>query len=263
MVQTNAKESHGTRREALLTSLPFVLFGLAIGLSALIYGGGPWHKTPTWRTTLSVLAWFVPAAAVGIGGCIAVIRRLPTWSYTWLGASVMEVFLLVTIIEDELAESGQNIISPTAEAIIAVALLVAILAALAVAALRGWQQAGLVSVGLASTMGLATLGMVMAAPFYRWQSAILAIPLGLIMAALTWTYVRSVRVTVRVAVLFCLALLNAGPIWALGSAVREWMIAHGQSPFTMQLMVLSTALFLAGPVLGLLSRPLQPLLRRT
>lgn len=105
--------------------------------------------------------------------------------------------------------------------------------------------------------------MVMAAPFYRWQLAALSIPLGLIIAAFTYTYVRSASTPVQIAVLCCLTLLNAGPIWTMSLSLREWMVAQGQSPFTVQLMVLSTALFLAGPVLGLLSRPLRPLLRRT
>lgn len=254
--------SISNQHEAFMAALPPVLVGLGIALSAVAFGGGPWRETPAWRVALSVIVGFIPAAVIAIGGCIAILRRVPNWGYTWLGAFLMGVFFLVTVIADEAAESGGHIVSPAVELAIGLAILLAVLAALVMAALRGWQQAGLVSIGLASTMGLAVFSTVRNAPFYRYDLSLLAVPSGCLIAALIYVYVHWSDITNRIAVLCSLALLNAALAWAASLAVHDWVVEHGEASFLLPALVLLTGVLLAGPVLNLLSRPLRPLLGR-
>ena len=254
--------SISNQREAFMAALPPVLAGLGIALSAVAFGGGPWRETPTWRVTLSVIAGLIPAVAIAIGGCIAILRRVPNWGYTWLGAFLAGVFFLITVIADEAAESGGHIVSPTVDIAIGLAILLAVLVALVMAALRGWQQAGLVSIGLASIMGLALFSTVRNAPFYRYDLSLLAVPSGCLIAALIYVYVRRPDLTNRIAVLCSLALLNAALAWGASLAVHDWVVEHGEASFLLPALVLLTGVLLAGPILSLLSRPLRPLLGR-
>jgi hypothetical protein len=134
--------------------------------------------------------------------------------------------------------------------------------ALGIAAFRGWERAGLVSIGLAATMGLGMYGSICAAPFYRFDLALLAAPVGLLVSMMIFIYVRQPATGDRIAVLVALALLNVALAWAEHLTVWEWVESRGGSPTMLPFVAFVTAVLLAGPVIGVLSQSVRPLLRR-
>lgn len=248
------------QREAIVATLPPLLFGLGIAANAVILGG-PWYAVPRWRLILSIVAVLTPAAVVAIGGLIALIRRLPDWGYTWLGACLAGLFLLANVVGEELAESGMNPIPPAGEFAIGVLLLLVLLGALIMAALSAWQRAGLVSIGLSATMALSLCGAVSSPPFHRRDLALLAAPVGILLAVLIYVYVRR-SATVQIAVVLGVGVLNVGLALIANQAWHDWLVAQGRPSPLWPLSVILTGLLLAGPVVGLLVRPLRHMVGR-
>ena len=114
---------------------------------------------------------------------------------------------------------------------------------------------------LAATLGLSLFQMVAVPPFYRLDVALLSVPLGLLVAALTYVYVRGADLA-RIAVLVGVELVNVGIAWAADRVWHDWLLARGQPSPLLPLLVLLTGALLAGPLLGLLGRPLRGVLRR-
>ncbi|MDY6877379.1 MAG: hypothetical protein SWK90_14405 [Chloroflexota bacterium] len=247
-------------RQALVAALPPLLFSLGIALSWQVIGV-PWHTAPPWRLITGVVVGLAPAAVIAIGGLIALVRRLPDWGYVWVGAAMMGLVLLLKVLAEERAEVGVFLISPVADIIVMLVILLAGLVVLSVAALRGWPHAGLMSIGLAATLGLSLFQMVAVPPFYRLDVALLSVPLGLLVAALTYVYARGADLA-RIAVLVGVELVNVGIAWAADRVWHDWLLARGQPSPLLPLLVLLTGALLAGPLLGLLGRPLRGVLRR-
>lgn len=248
------------QRQAVVAALPPLLFGLGIAVASLLRGG-PWYAMPAWRLILGVAVGLIPAAVIAGGGLVALVRRLPDWGYTWVGATLMGVLLLAQTMADELAEEGRFLISPVEGPVAGVLILLAVLTALSAAALRGWPQAGLVSIGLSATLGLSLCFAVTAGPFHRHDLALLAGPLGLLSAALIYAYARGSGLA-RIAVLLGFWLLNAGLVCMANQAWQTWLIARGKPSPAWPLLVLLTGLLLVGPFLALLVWPLRRVLRR-
>jgi len=247
-------------RQALAAALPPLIFSLGIALSWQVISV-PWHTAPPWRLIAGVVVGLAPAAVIAIGGLIALVRRLPDWGYVWVGAAMMGMALLLQALAEERAEVGAFLISPVADIVMVLVVLLAGLVVLSVAALRGWPQAGLMSIGLAATLGLSLFYAVAIPPFYRRDVALLAVPLGLLVAALTYVYARGSDL-VRIAVLAGIELVNVGIAWAADRVWQDWLLARGQPSPLLPLLVLLTGALLAGPLLGLLGRPLRGVLGR-
>jgi len=98
-------------------------------------------------------------------------------------------------------------------------------------------------------------------PFYRRDVALLAVPLGLLVAALTYVYARGSDLA-RIVVLVGIELVNVGIAWAAERVWQDWLLARGQPSPLLPLLVLLTGALLAGPLLGLLGRPLRGVLGR-
>lgn len=247
-----------SQRQALAAALPPLLFGLGIALASLVIGG-PFHAVPSWRIIVGVIVGLVPVTVLAGGGLIALVRRLPDWGYAWVGADLMGLLLLLM----SLAEDREFLISPVVDVALVVLILLAGLAVLSVAALRGWQQAGLVSIGLSATLGLSLCFVVTACPFHRHDLALLAGPLGLLVAALTYAYTRGSG-PARIAVLLGVGLLNVGLTWMAGQVWQTWYLLRGESHWLLLATLLATltGLLLAGPLLGLFARPLRRIVGR-
>jgi hypothetical protein len=248
------------RREAVIATLPPLLFGLGIAANAVILGG-PWYAVPKWRLILSIVAVLAPAAMVAIGGFIALIRRVPDWGYSWLGACLAGLFLLANVVGEELAESGMNPVPPEAEFVIGVLLLLMLLGALILAALSAWQRAGLVSIGLSSTLAISLCGAVASPPFHRRDLALLAAPVGILLAVLIYVYVRRSTRT-QIAVVLGVGTLNVGLALMANQAWHAWLVERGRPSPVLPLLVVMTGLLLAGPIIGLFMRPLRRMVGR-
>ena len=262
VMESNGSWGIESRREIILTVLPPLILGLGIMLSSLIFGGESFRTLPQWRFILSAIMLFGAAAAIATGGIIAIARGLPDWGYTWVGAFLMGVVFAVIVIADEASESGGHIISPGFETGLGVLLVLLLAAALFTAALRGWQRAGLVSIGMAATLALGMCGTANAAPFYRYDLASLSIVLAALTAVFIYVYISQSDFATQITVFVAVAVLNALFIWIVGHAWQEWLVERGKPSQIVPMVVLPTLVLLSGPVVGLLTRSVRPLLNR-
>lgn len=252
--------SESDRRRVLLAVLPPLLYGLGIALKALIIGA-PWYTVPAWRLVAGIAAELLAATVLVVGGLVALVRRLPDWGYAWSGAGLMTLALGLQVLAEERAETGQSIVSPAVDLAMGALIVLAGVLVLLIAAWRGWPQAGLASIGLSTTLALSACSSATNAPFHRYDLALVAGPLGLLAAALTYCYARSTG-TIRVAAIAVIGLANAGAAWIVNRAWQAWLVARGRPSILLPLLVLLAGSLLAGPLLGLFVPPLRRVVKR-
>jgi len=247
---------------AVLAALPPLIIGLGIGAGATI-NGGSWFDLALWQKGLLMLLTVLPVGILGVGGLVALVRSIPEWSYTWVGGTFVAATVLLKILAEERAEVGAAIVSPGVDAGIALALVLAGGVVLVIAALRGWAQAGLTSIGFVSIFGITTFSMLRAAPFQRNDLVLLAAPLGLAQALLTYVYVRGRGWGVaRWLYLGAIWLLNGAPMVLAHRVWQPWLAARGRTSPVLPLLVIVTILAWAGPLAGLLGKPIRRSLNR-
>lgn len=237
-----------SRREALLAALPPALLGLAITFEALTYRWGVTVPL-TWRAVLPLLAPVLAGLLLGIVSLIAVFKRLPAWGVSWLGAFLMGLTLFVKVMSEELVDEGTIALSPTAELVLALVILLAGLMVLLLLARRGWQQTGLCTLAAAGVFTLSLLQAVLAAPFVRTDLASLAGPAGLLFAALLYLYVLGSE-RLRLVVIGTTGLFSAGLVVLVNSAWRGRMIQANQATPLIPLLVLMLLVLSSGPLVG-------------
>lgn len=246
------------RRPTLIAVLPPLLLGLGFGINAVMRGD-PWYVVPTWQLVLSIALALIPMSLVAVGGIYALVKRMPDWSLTWVATGYMGLVLFIKTLAEEAADEGKCLISPSAETVIAILLLLAGIALLSAAALRSWQRGGLFSIALAGTMALSLSMAVAAAPFNRTDLSLLAMPLGILLAALMYFYMRGTN-AVRIGILCGVGLINVSMLLMTNSVWQGFLLQPGRpSPF-IPLLVLLTLLLVSGPILGLILRLIRKVL---
>jgi hypothetical protein len=249
-------------RRAVLAALPPLIMGVGIAAASMV-DGGTWFDLTIWQQGLLILLTALPVGILGVGGLIALIRSIPDWSYAWAGGTFVAATVALKILAEERAEVGAPIVSPGVDVALALALVLAGGVVLIVAAWRGWAQAGLTSIGFVSVFGIATFSMVRAAPFHRNDLVLLAAPLGLLQASLTYVYVRGRRPKLaRWMVLASIWLLNGAPMLVAHRVWQPWLAERGRTSPILPLLIIVTVLAWAGPVAGLLGQPFRRSLNR-
>jgi hypothetical protein len=261
----NGKDHDGplqipSTRPRLLASLPLFLFGLGIGLTSLTYGG-PWYSVPTWRLILSIAIGLLPMAVIATIGVIALIRRIPDWGLTWVGSAFMGLVVFVKTLAEELAEVGQRIISESFEIGIVILLFLAGVTLLVIVGMRGWQRGGLLSIGFSVTFTLTFLWALMAAPFYLDELAVWAGPIGLLMAGMTYIYVNATQLT-RFMILVGVGITNFASILIANTVWHDRFLTIGESFSPIAFILFMLAFLVCGPMMGLITRPIQHKLRQ-
>ena len=206
--------------------LPPILFGLGITLAPIV-AGGKWNEIPRWRLYVSVVVMAAPMAVIAVGGFIALFKRIPDWGYTWVGVSMIGALLLLKGIAEELDDVGKFIISQVGDLVLGGAIALGILIVLAIVAIRGWQQAGLVSMGMASVLGLSLMQSVSSPPMNRQDLSMLSLPLGMLAALLVYLYVTK-KTELKILSLIGMGLLNLALIWVAHTAWLPWMNSRGR-----------------------------------
>jgi hypothetical protein len=201
--------------------------------------------------TFALIAAVVMLAVLVVAALIAIAHRLPLWAYPWMAVDAIGLMVVLNLA----AEDRAFVFSPTADIVVLVLFFLASLTTLGTAALRGWQRTGLLSVGFSATMGLSLCFWAIAGPF-RSDLGLLTAPLGLLMAALTYAYVRGSD-SVRIAVLLSIGLTNTGLTWAVDRVFRSWDLFPDESSLLWPLLAFSTGPLLGGPLLGLLGQRLH------
>lgn len=246
------------RHEIIIASLPPIILGLGIATASLITHK-PWYTLPQWRLILSVAVLLASGFMVGCGAIYALYRRIPDWAYTWVGTAFMGTVLFIHTILGELSDDGKLFISD--EVGIAIALLFILLGFvfLLFSSWRGWQRAGLFSIALASTFALSLWQAVAAAPFNRYDIAIFALPLGILMAVLIYLYIKGSD-TSRVFVIIGVAALDVFVIYIAGAAWDTWRENLSKPSLQLPLIIILTTLLMTGPIAAGIMRPIRSFL---
>ena len=240
------------RRDAIIASLPPVLMGFGIALGALVIWE-PWHTIPRWRLMTGFVITLLPGLIIGLGGLWALIKRIPSWSHTWVGGAGMGLVLFVKTIAEERADFGLPLISPVMDIVLLILLLLILATLIGVSAWQGWRHAGMVSLGFATMAGMASFSMAMAAPFNRYDLALLAAPVGLVMASLIFLFVRKGDGG-RVIAILVYGAMNTVVFLIVASI---WNLPEGSPSPVIPFLVVLTGALLVGPIAGLIGRPVR------
>jgi hypothetical protein len=248
------------RRLAYVAALPPLLFGLGVAADSLIRGG-PWNTIPTWRLYLSVGVGLFPMLIIAVVGLYALAKRMPDWGLTWIGSGFMGFVLLVKTASEELADVERFIVSQWVDVILMVVILLAGFVILAYAAVKGWRRAALFSIGMSGVFCLSLYLSVTSAPFYRHDLALISAPVGLFLSLLTYGYVVGSD-QIRVLTFLGVALINLSPVLVTNQVWNDWLTSENKPSLSLPLLVLTTAILLSGPAMGLILKPLRRILSK-
>jgi len=244
------------RKTALWAAAPPLVIALGIVLKQLAIWP-VYYKVAFWRMYLAIGIYSFATLLLITAGALAVIRRLPDWGYTWAGAGLMSGTLLLQTLVEEISEgSPQVLIPPVVETSLVVFIFLMGLSLIAAAAWRGWPQAGLVSIGFAVTAGLNLFDAMSYAPFNRYDLALLAGISGVLMAAMIYAYVKKDD-RIRIMAISGIWLLNMGAGLLLIHVHQQHTISYGIPDLLIPMTVLLTGVLLAGPVIGVLGKPVR------
>lgn len=241
----------GDQKTALLASLPPLLFGMSVTVTWLIIGG-VWYNASEVQLKLGMVSGLLVAGMIACGGVIALLKRMPAWSYTWLGVNILGFVLFLQGIAEELPYTFPQ----WAEIFIAVLLLAFCGFVLIKAVLESWQAAGLVGIGMSTAMGLANVHLMAIPPYNRADLAFLGLGCGLIFSLLIYIYTRS-SASLQAGLLALIAVINAAILYLADRVWAEKMIAVGKASPLVPMLVLLLLLSLSGPLTGLLRKPIQ------
>jgi hypothetical protein len=199
----------------------------------------------------------LPGLIIGLCGLWALIKRVPPWSHTWIGATGMGLVLFVKTLAEEQADVGLPLLSPTLDVILAILLLIGILVLIGFSALQGWRHAGMVSLGFATMAGMASFSMATAAPFNRYDLALLAAPVGLIMSSLIYLFVRKGDGG-RIIAILAFGVMNAVIFFIVASI---WNLPEGSPSPVIPFLIVLTGALLIGPIAGLIGRPMRRIIQ--
>jgi len=244
------------QRDAIIASIPPLIFGICIALGAAIIWE-PWYTIPRWRLLTGFAVMMLPGLIVGLGGLWALIKRMPAWGYTWVGAAGMGLVLFVKTLAEEQADAGLPLLSPALDIVVSIVLLVGMVVLLGITAWHGWRRAGMISLGFATVAGMASFSMATAAPFNRYDLALLAVPVGLVMSASTYLYVRKGDAG-RVISILVFGVMNAVVFFIVSSI---WDLHEGNPSPVIPFLVVLTGALLAGPIAGLIGRPVRKVIQ--
>lgn len=244
------------RNRALLASLPMLLFGGAVTLTWLVIGG-PWYLASEGQLRAALIAGLAVCGIIVIGGLIALLKKFPDWGFTWLGVNIIGFLLLAK----GAAEEG---VIPITDAV-GMAILIPVMLfsglVLVIAVLRSWQAAGLVSIGMSTTIALSHFHMVAIGPYHRVNLVVLGLVFGFIFSFLTLFYTQT-KPLYQALVLAGIGLINiaitwlANTIW-VSELAKQGVKNYGRfSPF-IPIAVIIVLIILATPLSGLLSKPLK------
>jgi hypothetical protein len=244
------------RRDALIASLPPVLFGICIALGALVVWG-PWYTIPRWRLMTGFAIVMVPGAIIGLGALWALKKRILPWGHTWVGSAAMGLVAFVKTIAEERADFGLPLLSPVLDIVVGILLFVGIMLLVGVYAWHGWRRAGMVSLGFATIAGMASFSMAMAAPFNRHDLALLAAPTGLVMASLIYLYLRKGDAG-RIIAILGYGVMNSVVFLVIASI---WNLPPDRPSPVIPFLIVLTGAVLVGPIAGLIGRPMRKVIQ--
>lgn len=254
----------------LIAALPPAILGVALMLTTLIIFsldglviGGPSRSvlhgeiSPI-RLGMGAAVSVAAVIVLVVGALVGAWRRLPRWSYTWAGASTWAMAFALAVA----GEDKPVLISPWADVLIMMGLLVVIVAPVIVAAVRGWHDAALVGLGMATNISLNIIASMTAGPFNRVDIALACGPVGLLYSVLILWFMRG-DTQAKAVSLTLVALLGGGVILVAYTVWRDWLIAHGEQWQPLIFLAQIWGSLVAGLVLNRIASGLRLIPRQT
>jgi hypothetical protein len=130
-----------------------------------------------------------------------------------------------------------------------------------IAPLRSWLSAGLISIGISTTMALANAHMMAIGPYHHVELAVLGLVLGLVFSVLTYFFTRA-KPAVQGTILLIIGVLNIGITWLANivwTAHLEKLVKPvpvKNSPFILMMIILALMLIVT-PVAGIITKFLK------
>ena len=240
-----------------VTSLPPLLFGLALSLLLLAYvplravvWGGATPLRGLKPAALPLALCLVSMASIAGGAIFGLWRRLPAWSHTWTSTAIVAVAFVLMILGDD----RPYLISPAADVAAALVLVAALAGIALVAARRSAREASLVAVGFGAAFALAVSFTSVAGPIFRVDMALCTAPAGLVFALLIAALGYGSK-AIRWAVLGTSAVIAAVLIWRYDVAVVAALSSPPEIRFLYPLLGILTIGLLAPVILALWLRP--------
>jgi len=244
------------KKEALVASLPPFILGTAIWVTWLIIGG-PWYTASETQLNAGLYTGLALAGLIALGGIVALFKRFPAWGYAWLGSDIIGTLLLLK----SLAEEEPMLIPQWIIAVIFSTMLVFCAVVFIHAILKCWQAAGLISIGMSTTLALSTVYTMAIGPYHRVDLAILGLVCGLAFSLLVYGYVRSAQ-PMQISLLCMVSLLGIGLLIAANQVWAVQLAEMGKGSPLVPMLVILMILLLSGPLAGLFQKPVDTIFGR-
>lgn len=226
------------KKDILRAVLPPTLFGLGISLTWGIIAG-PWHQVSESTRTTAVLVGLIPIAFMAGIGIWGLFKKMPAWSPVWYGVDICGVLLLM----QALADNDPTVFNDPLVLTGSILGIVVLLAIAIIIALRGWEQAGLLGIGLSSTICLFHGHTLSAGPINRADIGMLTVLVGCCFSILSYFFIKAEKTWQRVTILAVTAGLN---ITAVAFTARMYSIEWNEQSFFTPLAILITIALASG-----------------
>ena len=225
------------RKDTIAAVLPPTLFGLGISLTWGIMAG-PWYQAGESTRTTAMLVGLIPITIMAGVGIYGLFKKMPAWSPVWYGVDICGFLLLQALADNDPTFFNDPLVLTASILGIAALLIIAISIAL-----RGWEQAGLLGIGLSSTICLFHGHTLSAGPINRADIGILTVLAGGCFSALSYLFIKAEKTWQRVAILAVTAGLN---ITAVAFTARMYSVEWNGQSFFLPLAVLITVALASG-----------------
>lgn len=243
-----------TQKYRRIASLPPIILGMGITLAQIIQGG-PCDVVPSFRVYIAQgFGLFVTLFILTIG-IIGAVRRLPVWSYSWIGISLVGFLGLLNILS-----SQPNINIPYMIEIIIIIIFLAFgCTVLFLILTRGWQESGLFSMSLSAVLGMILLFIAAntSGPYYVNYLIIAA---GLAISAIIFFYVSTVRIIFQILLIIISLVFNTVIIFFVDKMFLT-IKTDNESDF-LRLFLFTSLILIIPPIISLFIKPLFRFLKQ-
>jgi len=228
----------------IITVIPLLLLSFGITVTHVIQGG-PCNIVPILRVKTAQGFGLLISFIIFCGALIGTYRRLPAWSYTWCGVSLIGLVGLINILSSE-----PNIHIPQAlELATVILILISGIVLFVISVLRDWRHSALLGMSLSSIFGIILILMAanMAGPYYLNY---VTLPIGILIVTFVYYFISHSKAHLQILFLFFTFILNTIIVFVIDKIFNP-IKANSESDF-LRLFVLITGALIIGPVISIL-----------
>lgn len=228
----------------IIAVIPLLFLSFGITVTHVIQGG-PCNIVPILRVKTAQGFGLFISFIIFCGALIGTYHRLPAWSYTWCGVSLIGLAGLINILSSE-----PNIHIPHAlELATVILILISGVVLFVITVLRGWQHSALLGMSLSSIFGIILILMAanIAGPYYLNY---VTLPIGILIVIFVYYFISYAKVHLQILFLFFTFILNTIIVFVTDRifiTIKE----NNESDF-LRLFVLITGALIIGPAISVL-----------